>query len=69
MVLRNRVVAQLWGINNIAGGIFGIPISFLVMYVVSEFTPAPSKAMQEFVESIRIPRGSVRLVDKAQAVD
>jgi cation/acetate symporter len=39
------------------------------MYVVSQFTPAPSKAMQEFVESIRIPRGGVRLVDKAQAVD
>ena len=69
VVLRNRVVAQLWGINNIAGGIFGVPISFLVMYVVSQFTPAPSKAMQEFVESIRIPRGGVRLVDKAQAVD
>jgi len=69
VVLRNRVTARLWGINNIAGGIFGVPISFLVMYLVSQVTAAPSKAMQEFVESIRIPKGGVRLVDKAQAVD
>ena len=69
VVLRNRVTARLWGISNIAGGIFGVPISFLVMYLVSQVTAAPSKAMQEFVESIRIPKGGVRLVDKAQAVD
>jgi cation/acetate symporter len=69
VVLRNRVVAQLWGINNISGGIFGVPASFLVIWLVSKFTPAPSQAMQEFVESIRIPKGGVRLVDKEHAVD
>ena len=68
-VARNRVGARLWGINNIAGGIFGVPLSFLVIYVVSQFTTAPSRAMQEFVESIRIPRGGVKLVDQEQAVD
>jgi cation/acetate symporter len=68
-VARNRVGARLWGINNIAGGIFGVPLSFLVIYVVSQFTTAPSKAMQDFVESIRIPRGGVALVDKEHAVD
>ncbi|WP_114375353.1 sodium:solute symporter family protein [Elioraea thermophila] len=69
VVLRNRVVVQLWGINNIAGGIFGVPLAFLVTYLVSQITPAPSKAMQEFVESIRIPKGGVKLLDKEQAVD
>jgi cation/acetate symporter len=69
IVLRNRVTARLWGINNIAGGIFGVPMSFLVIYVVSQFTTQPSVAMQEFVESIRIPKGGVRLADNAQAVD
>jgi cation/acetate symporter len=69
IVLRNRVTARLWGINNIAGGIFGVPLSFLVIYVVSQFTTQPSVAMQEFVESIRIPKGGVRLADNAQAVE
>jgi cation/acetate symporter len=69
VVLRNRVVTQLWGINNIAGGIFGVPIAFLLTYLVSRYTPAPSQAMQDFVDSIRTPTGGVRLVDKTQAVD
>jgi cation/acetate symporter len=69
VVLRNRVVTQLWGINNIAGGIFGVPLAFLVTYVVSRISTAPSQAMQDFVESIRIPKGGVALVDKEQAVE
>jgi cation/acetate symporter len=68
-VARNRVGVQLWGINNISGGIFGVPLAFLVTYVVSQFTAAPSKAMQDFIESIRIPKGGVALVDKEQAVE
>ncbi|WP_439578718.1 sodium:solute symporter family protein [Elioraea sp.] len=68
-VARNRVGTQLWGINNISGGIFGVPMAFLVTYVVSRITTAPSQAMQDFVESIRIPRGGVALVDKEQAVE
>ena len=69
VVLRNRVVGRLWGINNISGGILGVPLSFLVMYVVSQFTTAPSQAMQNFIEDIRIPRGGVRLADRREAVE
>ncbi|MFQ3623262.1 MAG: sodium:solute symporter family protein [Acetobacteraceae bacterium] len=69
VVLRNRTVVQLWGINNISGGIFGVPLAFLVTYAVSQITAAPSQAMQDFVESIRIPKGGVKLLDKEQAVD
>jgi cation/acetate symporter len=69
VVQRGRVTARLWGINSISGGIFGVPIAFLTIYVVSQFTQAPSKAMQDFVESIRVPRGGVRLADRQQAVE
>jgi cation/acetate symporter len=69
VVARGRVVARLWGINNISGGIVGVPLSFLTIWLVSQFTPAPSKAMQDFIDDIRVPRGGVRLADKAQAVD
>ncbi|MDX2103983.1 MAG: sodium:solute symporter family protein [Alphaproteobacteria bacterium] len=66
---RGRQVANLWGINNISGGIFGVPLAFLVTYVVSQFTEKPSKEMQEFIESIRIPKGAVREVGTSRAVE
>jgi cation/acetate symporter len=65
VVIRGRVVARLWGVHNI----FGVPLAFLTIYVVSQFTKAPSQAMQDFVESIRIPKGGVRLADTRQAVE
>jgi cation/acetate symporter len=68
VVLRNRVVGRLWGINNISGGIFGVPLSFLTIYLVSRFTTAPSKAMQDFIDSIRMPKGGVMLADAKQGV-
>jgi cation/acetate symporter len=68
VVLRGRVVGRLWGINNISGGILGVPISFLIIWGVSQFTTAPSKAMQDFIEDIRIPKGGVRLADTREAV-
>lgn len=69
VVLRGRVVGRLWGINNISGAIFGVPLSFLTIYLVSKVTPAPSRAMQDFIDDIRIPRGGVRLVDRREAVE
>ncbi|MFM7420415.1 MAG: sodium:solute symporter family protein [Alphaproteobacteria bacterium] len=69
VVLRNRVVGRLWGINNISGGIIGVPISFLTIWLVSKFTEAPSQAMQDFIDDIRIPKGGVRLADKREAVE
>ncbi|WP_198376063.1 sodium:solute symporter family protein [Neoroseomonas rubea] len=69
VALRGRLVARLWSINNISGGIIGVPLSFLTIWIVSMFTPAPSKAMQDFIEDIRIPKGGVRLADRAEAVD
>ena len=49
---------QPWfGVRNISAGLFGIPVAFIVTWVVSLLTPAPSKDMQDFVDSIRVPRG------------
>lgn len=49
---------QTWfGVRNISAGLFGIPAAFVVTWVVSLLTPAPSKDMQDFVDSIRVPRG------------
>jgi cation/acetate symporter len=69
VVLRNRVVGRLWGINNISGGIIGVPLSFLTIWLVSKFTTAPSQAMQDFIDDIRIPKGGVRLADTRDAVE
>jgi cation/acetate symporter len=69
VVLRNRVVGRLWGISNISAGIIGVPVSFFTIWLVSKFTTAPSQAMQDFIDDIRIPKGGVRLADKREAVE
>lgn len=60
----------LWfGVRNISCGLFGIPTAFLVTIVVSLMTPAPSRAMQDFIDSIRTPRGGVRHLTGERALD
>jgi cation/acetate symporter len=49
-----------WGIRTISSGLFGIPLGFITIYVVSRMTTAPSQEMQDFVESVRIPRGAAQ---------
>jgi len=58
-----------FGVNNISCGLFGIPVAFIVTILVSLMTPAPSRAMQDFIDSIRTPRGGVRLVAGEKALD
>lgn len=59
----------LWfGVKNISCGLFGMPAAFLVTYVVSLMTAAPSKEMQDFIDSIRVPRGDVRLANAEDAI-
>ncbi|MSO89129.1 MAG: cation acetate symporter [Rhodospirillaceae bacterium] len=49
-----------WGIRNISSALFGLPVAFAVTWTVSMVTTAPSKEMQDFVDSIRTPRGDVK---------
>jgi cation/acetate symporter len=49
-----------WGIKTVSSGIFGIPLGFITIWIVSRLTAEPSKDMQEFVESVRYPKGAVK---------
>jgi cation/acetate symporter len=52
-------------LNNINCGLLGMPLGFLVIYVVSLMTQAPSKEMQAYVDEIRKPRGGTVLQEKS----
>jgi cation/acetate symporter len=47
--------AAWFDINPISSGIFGIPVGFAVLIVVSLLTAAPEKEVQELVEHVRYP--------------
>ena len=51
-----------WGIKTISSGLFGIPAGFIVIYIVSRMTAPPSPELQEFVESVRVPKGAAKAV-------
>jgi len=44
-----------WDIQPISAGLFGVPIGFAVIILVSLVTPEPSKKIQELVEHVRYP--------------
>lgn len=51
-------------LNNIASGLLGAPLGFLVIYVVSLLGKEPSREMQAYVDEIRKPRGRTILEEK-----
>jgi cation/acetate symporter len=42
-------------ISAISAGLFGVPLGFAIIIIVSLITPAPSRQVQELVESVRYP--------------
>ena len=52
-------------VSNISAGLFGLPAGFIVMYLVSLMTPAPSKELQDFIDEVRRPRGKTMMEEKA----
>ena len=56
-----------FGIANISAGVFGMPVAFIVTWVVSRMTPEPSEEMQRFVEAIRIPSGEMLMPQDVKA--
>jgi cation/acetate symporter len=47
---------ELWyGIAPISAGVFGVPIGFAVIILVSLVTPAPNAKIQALVEHVRYP--------------
>jgi cation/acetate symporter len=65
--IRGRDVAYIWGINNISVGIFGIPVAFLVQWIVGKLSAPASQEMQDFIDSIRVPAGEVKSIEGAAA--
>jgi cation/acetate symporter len=53
-----------FNVNNISAALFGLPVGFAVMIIVSLMTPAPSKEMQDFIDEIRRPRGKALMDEK-----
>ncbi|MDI1344424.1 MAG: hypothetical protein PSV22_10040, partial [Pseudolabrys sp.] len=53
-----------FNLNNIACGLLGMPLGFIVIYVVSLMGKEPSKEMQAYVDEIRKPRGRTVLEEK-----
>jgi cation/acetate symporter len=48
-------VSLWWDIQPISAGLFGVPVGFAVIIVVSLLTPPPKKETQELVEHVRYP--------------
>ncbi|MFO7747280.1 MAG: cation acetate symporter, partial [Orrella sp.] len=54
-VARSEPIELWWGIEPTAAGVFGIPLAFTVMVVVSLLTPRPGSETLAMVESLRCP--------------
>jgi cation/acetate symporter len=50
-----RPIQLWWGIQPIAAGLFGVPVGFAVLVVVSLLTAPPSPAALAMVEDMRLP--------------
>ena len=44
-----------WDISPISAGVFGVPLGFLIIVVITLITPAPRREVQELVEHVRYP--------------
>ena len=53
-------VSLWWGIQPISAGVFGVPLGFAVIVLVSLVTPRPGREAQELVEYVRYPRRQKR---------
>ncbi len=62
----NGPIGTWFGISNISAGVFGIPVSFVVMIVASLATPPPPQRIQDMIDNVRIPRGGTIIEDKAE---
>lgn len=49
-------VALWWDIQPISAGVFGVPLGFAVMVLVSLVTPRPGANVDKMVDSVRYPR-------------
>ena len=49
------ITSLWWDIQAISAGVFGVPLGFAVIILVSLVTPKPSRETMERVEHVRYP--------------
>lgn len=55
-MIGSRFYGMSWfGTATVASGVFGLPVGFLVTWIVSLLTPAPDRETQDLVVSVRYP--------------
>ncbi|MDZ7591059.1 MAG: VC_2705 family sodium/solute symporter [Rubrivivax sp.] len=59
-ITRPLADCQWWGVEPIAAGVFGVPVGFVVMVVVSLATAPPDAETQTFIDRIRLPQPGER---------
>lgn len=52
------------GISHLSAGIFGVPVNFGLIYVVSKLTAEPSAEMQHLVDTLRHPQEDDELMEQ-----
>ena len=52
---QHRHLLRVIGIQPISAGLFGVPVGFAVIIIVSLLTGQPKKETQELVEHVRYP--------------
>jgi cation/acetate symporter len=61
-MIGSRFYGLSWfGTGTVASGVFGIPIGFLTIWIVSLLTPPPPQEIQDFVVSVRYPESGKRI--------
>ena len=47
-----------WGIKEVGSGVIGVPVGFIVIWLVSLMYPPPDRTTTDLVESVRYPKGT-----------
>ena len=56
-MIASRFYGVSWfGTATIASGVFGIPLGFVTIWIVSLLTPPPSAEVQQLVADVRFPK-------------
>jgi cation/acetate symporter len=68
-MIGSRFYGVSWfGTQTIASAIFGLPVGFLVIWIVSLLTEAPPRAVQDLVVSVRYPKSGQATARAAQGI-
>jgi cation/acetate symporter len=68
-MIGSRFYGISWfGTQTIASAIFGLPVGFIVIWIVSLLTEAPPKSVQDLVVNVRYPRSGQATARAAQGI-